>query len=308
MSGALLTKSAYFAERVWHRVSRVVGDLPRSRMAAELAFRRERELHREQLPGPSGDDDLLEALRRDGIVTTTVDRLGLADIVNEAKPLVAELLGMDVSPRLPALHLPPDRLATVPEIFRWGVADRTIDLLERYFEVPIAYHGVYLRRDMAVQALSSSNLWHLDMEDRRVVKVVVYLTDVDDGDGSFQYIDRARSLELRRSLGVTYRLGTDAEMDRLVPEADWCTVSAPAGTVIISDTALLFHRGHRPRQRDRVTLFYDYTTRRPLHRYYCKSALPGPYLRELTAGLGDRAHDAVFWRRRLKEFDPLKHE
>lgn len=107
---------------------------------------------------------------------------------------------------------------------------------------------------------------------------------------------------------MTYRLGDDDDMRRLVPESEWTTVDGRAGTVVIADTAALFHKGSRPRQRDRVALFYDYTSRRPLHPYYCKSALPRQHLEALTTGMDDRARESVFWRPRLVEFDPLRHE
>jgi len=303
-----LVQPIHFAERVWNRGQRIWADTSNARMSAELSFRADRDAHRVHLPTSSSDDDLLEALRRDGIVMTTVERLGLGGVAASAEPLVSELLSMAVPPDLPATHLPPDRLITRPDIFRWGAEDRILNLLERYFEVPVAFHGVYLRRDMAVAASGASNLWHLDMEDRHVLKVVVYLTDMQDGDGSFTYVDLERSTELRRSLGSTYRLGPDEQMRKLVPEDAWQTVKGPAGTVLISDTALLFHKGQRPRHRDRATLFYDYTSRRPLHPFYCKSALPRRHLEDLTAGMGGRAKDAVFWRPRLKEFDPVRHE
>jgi hypothetical protein len=93
-----------------------------------------------------------------------------------------------------------------------------------------------------------------------------------------------------------------------VPPSEWRAATGPAGTVILADTAVLFHRGRRPRDRDRLTLFYDYTSRRPWHPFYCKATMPRETLEELTAGMGARARESVFWRPRLKEFDPVKHE
>src|SRR4051812_1834163 len=103
-------------------------------MSAELAFRAEREAHRPALPEPSPDDkDLLETLTRDGIVATTVERLGLTDIMAAAQPFADELLAVPTPADLPVTHLSPDRLAEAPEIFQWGLSDRILDLLEHYF-------------------------------------------------------------------------------------------------------------------------------------------------------------------------------
>lgn len=308
MNRSQLAERAYLAERVWNRLHRVASDTTRARMASELEYRADREAFRPNLPGQSVDDPLLEALQRDGVVMTTADAVGLSDVIAAAEPLVKELLGLPTPPDLPATHLTADRMRTCSEIFRWGGSDRVLDLIERYLEVPVAYHGVYLRRDMAIKQAAASNQWHLDMEDRKVIKLVVYLTDVQDGDGSFQYLPRQQSIELRRALGANYRVGPDDQMAQFVPESEWRTAKGPVGTVLISDTAVLYHKGRRPQRKDRVTLFFDYTSRRPQRPFYCKSALPRQSLEELTEGMGSRAHDAVFWRPRLKEFDPVKHE
>lgn len=301
---APISRGAHLAERVLHRLARIASDTPRARVAAECRFRAERDAHRARLPGPSPDDHLLASLRAQGIALAKTEDLDLGGVMLSSGPFVTEILGTTSVSTPPTLLLPPDRIVTAPEMFRWGAGDRILDLIERYLEVPVAYHGVYLRRDRAVPRSIASNRWHLDMEDRKVVKVIVYLTDVQDGDGAFRYIPLQRSLELRHRLGLAYRLGADADMCRLIPEDEWQTAQGPAGTVLVCDTALLFHKGHRPQRRDRVALFYDYTSRQPLHPYYCKSSLPLYHLREVTAGLSGRAHDCVFWRPDLKTIDP----
>ena len=81
---------------------------------------------------------------------TTADQLGIEDMVGAASPLMQELLVIP-TPGTAGDPSPAERLLEAPQIFRWGVSDRLLDLMERYFEVPVAYHGVYLRRDMAVK-------------------------------------------------------------------------------------------------------------------------------------------------------------
>jgi hypothetical protein len=224
-------------------------------------------------------------------------------------PLAQELrAATPARPDQPVMHLSAARLCAAPELFGWGATARLFDLVEGYLGVPVAYHGVHLRRDRAVTTASKSQHWHLDMEDRHVVKIIVYLTEVSDGDGAFEYIPRRESTELARALGSMFKLRGDKRMATLVPQECWRTVLGPAGTVVIADTAQLFHRGRHPAEQDRLALFYDYTSRRPLHPFYCKATLPEPLLRQLTAGMDRRVLDAVFWRRRLKAFNPAKHE
>lgn len=174
-------KGTRVTERAWHRVNRIIADTPRARLSAELRFRSDREALRSHLAGPCADDDRLTALRTTGLVTTTTTELGMECVLKAAAPLVDEVLAMVPRREAPTTHLGPDLLAEAPEVFRWGCEPRILDLLERYLEVPVAYHGVYVRRDLATDRSAASNLWHLDMEDRKVVKVIVYLTDVDGG-------------------------------------------------------------------------------------------------------------------------------
>ncbi|NJM56505.1 MAG: hypothetical protein HC857_02255 [Synechococcales cyanobacterium RU_4_20] len=61
------------------------------------------------------------------------------------------------------------------------------------------------------------------------------------------------------------------------------------------DTAALIHRGKVP-ERDRYTLFYDYTSRLPRRPYYCKSSLPEPELSRVARVLNQRQRECVFWR------------
>lgn len=309
MDRTALVQRAFLAERLVNRVHRAVLSTPKARLASELAYRAGREAHRDSLPGPSGDDALLETLKRDGIVVTDLASIGATHMAASAAGLVEELLG--VTPGRtdqPAIHLRPERLRTVPEIFRWGASDRILDLAERYLELPIAYHGVYVRRDLAIAATSASNQWHLDMEDRHVFKVIIYLTDVNDGDGAFEYIPLQQSMELGRALGPNFHVGPDERMSKFVDPKHWRAGTGAAGTVIVVDTGMLFHRGRRPKGKDRVTLFYDYSSRQPWHEFYCKSALPQATMVDLTSDMSERVKDAVFWRSHLKEFDPMKHE
>src|SRR3954447_15899053 len=123
MNRSAVTKPAYMVERVWNRFHRVAADLPRSRLSSELAFRTDREAYRPFLPGPSEDDLLLTSLRRDGLVMTTADELGMGNVLTAASPLMQEWRALPTPPDLPATHLLPGRLLQAPEIFRWGVSD-----------------------------------------------------------------------------------------------------------------------------------------------------------------------------------------
>ncbi|QFS51869.1 hypothetical protein [Nostoc sphaeroides] len=56
----------------------------------------------------------------------------------------------------------------------------------------IAFQGVHLRRDFANQEPVTTELWHLDAEDRRMIKVIIYLNDVRIEHELFEYIPKSQ--------------------------------------------------------------------------------------------------------------------
>ena len=112
-------------------------------------------------------------------------------------------------------HAPTHLLACVPEIYRWGLED-PLALVEHALGLPVAYHGVYLRRDLANTVVRNSRLWHRDTEDRRMIKVIVYLKDVDDEDGAFQFLPRRTSACVAEGLGDRIGFYSDEQVQARV--------------------------------------------------------------------------------------------
>jgi hypothetical protein len=92
----------------------------------------------------------------------------------------------------------------------------------------------------------SSQRWHRDVSDRHLVKMFVYLDEVDAGAGPFEYVrGSARGgpyadLWPWRPFGP--HLYPPEPIERLIPSAAIATVTGQAGTVILCDTSG-FHRG-----------------------------------------------------------------
>lgn len=158
-----------------------------------------------------------------------------------------------------------------PDLFLWGLDDAMLDLAENFIGLPVAYHGVTARKDLVDHQQRGSRKWHQDDEDRRVMRVLIYLSDVlDEGDGPFEYLPpdlglSARSFRDAASAGMM----TDEEVQRVVPTDQWRRVLGPKHTVILASTDRVFHRG-RPPQRERKVLSYYYTSREPTNVKLCK--------------------------------------
>jgi hypothetical protein len=88
------------------------------------------------------------------------------------------------------VHATNEQMMEYPEIFLWGLEQRLLNIAENYLGLPVAYHGSYFRRDIANQVEKKSRLWHMDSEDRKLFKVIVYLNDINDERGPFQYLPK----------------------------------------------------------------------------------------------------------------------
>ncbi len=125
--------------------------------------------------------------------------------------------------------------------------------------------------------------WHRDRPDRRQTKAILYLSDVDEGLGPFQYVAGShRSLRiirdaLRGDFGVDQSRFDDAEVAALVDgDRDAAkTVTGGAGTLILVDTRAL-HRG-MPMRRDgvRYALTNYYWSDADIPEHIAPRVLPG---------------------------------
>ena len=106
------------------------------------------------------------------------------------------------------------------------------------------------------QALSYSQLWHLDHDDKRVCKLFIYLTDVQNtADGPFTFIPAGPSKPFRNTLKshmsdaqVFAKTGPDAVKEMIAPRL----------SAFIVNTARCLHMGSRI-QSDQSRLLYTAT-------------------------------------------------
>ncbi|PJG53244.1 hypothetical protein CVM73_21640 [Bradyrhizobium forestalis] len=106
------------------------------------------------------------------------------------------------------------------------------------------------------QALSFSQLWHLDHDDKRVCKLFIYLTDVQDtADGPFTFIPAGPSKAFRNSLKSHM---SDAQVFAKTGPEVVKEMIAPRLSSFIVNTARCLHMGSRI-QSDHSRLLYTAT-------------------------------------------------
>ena len=267
-----------------HRISR----LPAIERAREARYRSQLAAHAPAVPLLTGlDARICDGLRRDGIFMTSLEALALpgsAEMLSSACELAA---GYAPKARERAargenfLMMPPAMVMMRPDLFAWGLHDRLLNIAEAYLGLPPAYDGLAIIHTVADAREQSTRRWHRDREDWRMLKIAIYLNDVDADGGPFE-LDRRGEAAMRVD---------DPSAVQSCP--------GPAGTVIFADTARCLHRG-RPAQRDRAALFYSYFSRQPRNSFFCeRSGLSRTQVAALTRDLPLRQAESAQWFRAL---------
>jgi ectoine hydroxylase-related dioxygenase (phytanoyl-CoA dioxygenase family) len=146
---------------------------------------------------------------------------------------------------------------------RLGVNPRLLDIANAYLEMlsKLEYVDVWYTPPAHAEERRSSQRWHRDFNDRHLLKAFLYLVDVDDATGPFEYVPRsAAGGDLDddwpwRPLGENYP--PEDELARRV-DGRAVTFTAPKGTLILCNTSG-FHRGGFATGKPRVlaTLTWD---------------------------------------------------
>ncbi|MBW4560100.1 MAG: phytanoyl-CoA dioxygenase [Mojavia pulchra JT2-VF2] len=235
--------------------------------------------YQNNLPGLERSDRLiLDALKRDGVYLTTLADLGLDSTTNLLKAAYQQLSQMEAANNE---HLDEKwpQICTVtdlPEISAWATEKRLLNIIENYIGLPITFHGVHLRKDFPSENQFGTLLWHSDAEDRRIIKIFIYLNDVAENTGPFEYIPRSltpsfswKYLRLYYKLWQSRYMGiNDEQVKAVIPKSAWKSCPGPAGTVIFVDTKNVLHHG-TVRTEERSSLFFCYTANPPERPELC---------------------------------------
>ena len=235
--------------------------------------------HSRKLPQLSvGDGRIVNILKKEGVCITTLTDLGLPNtekLLQAAEGLLPEMEKVNhvhSNHKLPQIYT----VTHLPDFYTWGGSKRLLNIIENYIGLPIIFHGVHLRKDFCNQDHFGTLLWHKDSEDRRMIKVIIYLRDVEEKHGPFQYIPLSltclpnlNNYHLNRKLRQSGYLGiNDQQVAKIVSKSAWKSCIGSAGTVIIADTRAILHHG-TIRAEDRSALFFVYTANPPKRPELC---------------------------------------
>lgn len=204
---------------------------------------------RRSLPAAgSVEASLVDSLDRDGLAVSNIEQLGLLKEFEDLQALVPHLTRPDPVEKEYLSELLGHRPVLDPN----GTPAR---LAARFFPVADGHLGVYAQlryfnvwhNSVNAEEPSSSQRWHRDRDDLKIVKVFVYLSDVDAGAGPFWYAKGTHSTgRVRGDAPSQVENGVarsdDRDLLQLLPSSEWVECMGTAGTVVLADTSG-YHRG-----------------------------------------------------------------
>ncbi|MUH01097.1 2OG-Fe(II) oxygenase [Scytonema sp. UIC 10036] len=289
------------ATQVRNRLFKNLYEISFVKNPAELDYQLSVKNYTIKLPALStADRELVETLNTEGVAITSLEALSIPSapqMFEAAKNLMLKIPAITCGEKNDyVVHATSTQIMESPEIFLWGLEQRLLNIVENYLGLPVAYHGAYFRRDIANNVEKKSRLWHMDSEDRKLLKIIVYLNDINEDNGPFQYIPQSLTPEVTHALRYKHGYIRDKTMSRAISPSNYRSCTGSAGTVVFAGTASVFHRGKKPVASDRFAIFYDYTSRQPKFPFYCKSSLPEEDLVLLSKKFSEQQKQYVFWR------------
>lgn len=220
---------------------------------------------------------VLAQLNRDGIARTSVDDLfangsdfnkltsTVEDMLQERKEEITALEAgaadtSKIGSKTFNLELLGSELTFDPsDIFSlFALSPAVLNIANAYLKMSaqLRYYNVWYTFATSAAA-RESQLWHFDREDNYILKVFVYLKDVECGSGPFTYAPGThrkgfywnRKPEAFNENNVLRT--TDEQMDAVIPRERWITATGKKGAVIFADTRG-YHKGGEARTDNRL--------------------------------------------------------
>lgn len=240
---------------------------------------------------------------------TSLEALGISNtdhFLASAQKLAQELKQMSAYPLHQGKHTltaTAEQLMLYPEIFMWGGEEKLLRIIESYLKLPVAYDGFSYYYSVADLREAGPRKWHRDKEDWKMIKICVYINDVNEEGGPFEFVSPEFNTVFTKLLRPKYKVVYHQDLQALLPTntGRWyksCT--GAMGTVIFADTAHYYHRGKPPTKCDRAAIFFSYYSLRPKNPFFCgRSPFSQKQLNHLAKLLPQHLRNSVTWREKL---------
>lgn len=245
--------------------------------------------------------ELLSTLSREGIAVTSVD--ALVGVGTAARLLAAA----DATLRDPVVQAQidsgkgetgnkefvvrafgePPLVPSNDPFLAMLLSERVLPLVNGYLPGETKLQSVNLWYSLPVNSGSpatSSQCWHRDYDDRTILKVFLYLVDVNSDMGPLEYMREsqpggryAKHFPQRPPFGATPPAGS---VEGAIPAEQHFVGTGPAGTIVLCDTTGL-HRGGRTTSYPRIVYYGAFTTNAAIEKPLLR--LVGRFPEQLSA-------------------------
>lgn len=151
-------------------------------------------------------------------------------------------------------------------IIKLALDKKLLKIIASYFGLWPRLHAVGAWVNFPTEGeATDAQLWHRDPEDVKLIKVFIYLVDVDQNLGPFSYIPKTHPFGAAAKKIPKHALGirvTDEDMHAAFPRESWVSCTGPAGTMILADT-VGYHRGGKPANGNRILITFTYASGMP---------------------------------------------
>ncbi len=108
--------------------------------------------------------------------------------------------------------------------------------------------------------LRSSQMFHVDPEGARQVKVFVAAREVGPDNSPFTFVPERQTCRMLESGGEAFlgRRVKDEKLAKYAPRSEWVSHMGPPGELVFIDTSRCFHYGSRPAPKARLLLYAQY--------------------------------------------------
>ncbi len=260
------------------------------------------------------ESKIVQELEEDGVSITNLDDLAIPDsdrFFKAAQNISQELKNNAQKPLnigKHTLNINAEQIMRYPELFRWGADAKLLRIIENYLKLPVAYDGLSYYYSLPDGKEAGPRKWHRDKEDWQMIKIGIYINDVNEDGGPFECVTPAANQLLYKNFKAKsvrrFKTALHDEIQQMLPEHmqdNWHkSFTGRAGTVIFVDTARYYHRGKPPTKFDRSAIFFGYCSSQPRHPFFCgRSPLSDHELHYMASLLPEDIRDCVTWHDRL---------
>ncbi len=143
-----------------------------------------------------------------------------------------------------------DDIAEFPSLLDFATSSDLLKIVGEYLKcVPVLTEISFYISEPTEGDATGSQLFHIDLEDTRVVRLIVPIEDITVAQGPFTFIPEKASTEAIRklnygSLKSTYRVKDD-EMYKAISKDNLVVGTCEKGDLLFADTSRCFHYGSR---------------------------------------------------------------